>query len=316
MPSYKKLYCDFMEDVSSFVHVVSPSEIADRTKPAELKKMTRVVAKGTYAQAPDKYMATVLPCMYVLQTLIGGDDPDYAAQRKLLNATHVSFKYVLDSAYSTLVMCIKDGANCTFLVLFRGARNLADFRRASIWLKDNKGDAGTVQKGILKTFKQAFPPVKKKLERLMSQNNNNKTGNHQVIISGLSFGSAMAVLAARELAPLFPGRVNVVTFGGIRFASARFYEDDISRPRNFLRVFNGYDALVHSPPRVLGFRHFDEHVTDDPNIRSINCLDYLPASFPAEINKRGSVLTLPMFWHTSYAFQVRKRIVLIQSACP
>jgi len=89
--------------------------------------------------------------------------------------------------------------------------------------------------------------------------------NSKVLVTGHSFGGAMATLAAIDLVKA-GYKVDLITFGAPRVGNTQFsqYADETMKGLN-IRVTNKEDVVTVSPPQASGFRHsgIEVHYTDD-----------------------------------------------------
>lgn len=335
-------YCDFLASLQGHVRVVGTQDAAKQLAPAALKKMTRIVAAKTYDEAPAEYLSTVIPCQWLLQSLLGASDPKYTLQKRLLKSVpgiaelnldgknwghdqSVVFRYVL-SPYAALILGIRDGNKTTIIVMFRGARQGEDVRRAVNWRRARLQKIDTrrdVHHGVSNTYGKAWPVVRAELETMYrAAGQGSQSSRVQTIVCGLSFGACLATLAANELGQTMSRQLSLFTFGGQRAGTASFYERMLRperRLRNFLRVYNGDDYLVHIPPRLLGFYHVDEYLSkvshSVPSHHGVNLQKLLPIAVQQMVNKSGSMTNRSTLWHTAYGFCTPKGVVLLQAPC-
>lgn len=316
------------------MQVVGTRDAASQLIPSKVRLMTRLLSSKSYDSAKTEYMNSVIPCQWLLQSLLATRDPMYAQQKKMLRSLPgvtefngkkwskqgMVFKYI-EEPYSSLLIGIHDVRMTTVILMFRGARPGTDQQRALNWRRTRVQDidpSRSVHRGISKTFWDTWPAVYHEVNKMIRT----ISGKMQIIVCGLSFGACLATLAGIDLVKRYPGKVSVITYGGQRVGTGRFYERLLQqdmRFNNFLRIHNTDDALVHIPPRFLGFYHMDEYLLEHnikvANYDAINLQQRLPVEIQQTINQKGDMNNRKTFWHTAYTFRGSKGILVLQAPC-
>ena len=327
-------YCRFLGSLTDKVQVIGTQDAASQLVPAKVRIMTRLLADKSYDVAKTDYINSVIPCQWLLQSLLGTRDPRYIEQKKMLRSLpgvseftgkkwskqSMVYKYV-ENPYACLLMGMRDTNMTTVILMFRGARPGTDQQRALNWRRTRVKDIDTarsVHRGISKTFWDTWPTAYREVQKMIKTIN----GPMQIIVSGLSFGACLATLAAVDLVKRYPGKVNVITFGGQRVGTRKFHDrlmQQDMRFNNFLRIYNTDDALVHIPPRFLGFYHMDEYLLEHnihiANYDAINLQQRLPVDIQQTVNQKGDMNNRKTFWHTAYSFKGSQGVLVLQSPC-
>ena len=161
------------------------------------------------------------------------------------------FKVVDDKASDIYFILRQSG---DFLhITFRGSNSLKDWKTdLTFWKQsipyDNMRSAVRVHSGFLSAYKN--PQIRGYILK------NIAPGIKKICITGHSYGAALAVLCAVDIAYNFPQMdIEVVTFGCPRVGNRAWKKSYNKRVHKTVRVENGNDIVTKLPFGAWGFRH-------------------------------------------------------------
>ncbi|ORX67845.1 alpha/beta-hydrolase [Linderina pennispora] len=147
------------------------------------------------------------------------------------------------------------------IVAYRGTKTALGWVTNVQATKDNwpSGVKGSeVHSGFLKAYKKSQKFVRKSIDKLAK-----KYPTYKVVFVGHSLGGALASLTAADVAkstPELTERMHLYTYGQPRVGTQEFASWMNKRGFPIYRVTYKQDAVPHSPPLAMGFRHFNQEV--------------------------------------------------------
>ncbi len=137
-----------------------------------------------------------------------------------------------------------------FYITFRGTDSLKDWlTNFQFWKKPipYKDPQVRVHTGFINAYSNE---VKGKIHKLITED------SEEIIISGHSYGAALAILCAEDLQNSFPQKnYEVFLFGSPRVGNKAFKELYDKRIFRTFRISNGNDIISKIPFRFMGYRH-------------------------------------------------------------
>ncbi|KAJ9078948.1 hypothetical protein DSO57_1001696 [Entomophthora muscae] len=198
---------------------------------------------------------------------------------------HLEVKYYQSNVLSgsALYLGIHEKTS-SVVVSYRGTRNVMSFFNDLLAMKlDYRYKSGKVHSGFYRSYSRTSVGLIKFIRTLLADK---KYDNYAIIVTGHSYGGALASFLALELKlddsikhPVFLRTFEAPRVGDVEFTNfftKTFFENtDLHLP--VLRVTNHNDPVVRLPPTSFGFQHYPHEIwIVDDQVRLEQCQDLFP----------------------------------------